>query len=186
MIEKKTPFDIKSPPKKRQAKSKKDGGVKKLVIIGIAQEILETYDNVKAILKLLKLEKIDFFIATDYKLCNILFGLSSHSGAFGCPFCKVRYNEFHDPKRCVSDNQLGDPSISTVRFSRGYPLGRALQMGKGGQQTHVAMVHAVFPRSNPLSTCGFPKDIPLAGPYRREEGCSCHYRAAVLCKDAMA
>ena len=47
MTEMKTPFDIKSPPKKRQAKSKKDGGVKKLLIIGIAQEILETYDNVK-------------------------------------------------------------------------------------------------------------------------------------------
>ena len=161
MIEKKTPFDIKSPPKKRQAKSKKDGGVKKLVIIGIAQEILETYDNVKAILKLLKLEKIDFFIATDYKLCNILFGLSSHSGAFGCPFCKVRYNEFHDPKRCVSDNQLGDPSISTVRFSRGYPLGRALQRGKGGAADACGYGPCSIPEVQPPVHLRFSQGYPL-------------------------
>ena len=106
MTEMKTPFDIKSPPKKRQAKSKKDGGVKKLLIIGIAQEILETYDNVKAILNLLKLEKIDFIIATDYKLCNMLLGLSAHGAAFRCPFCKVRYNDFHNPKRCASEGHL--------------------------------------------------------------------------------
>ena len=114
MIETKTPFDIKSPPKKRQAKRKKEGGVKKLVIIGIAQEILETYENVKSILNLLKLEKIDFIIATDYKLCNMLLGLSAHGAAFRCPFCKVRYNEFHNPKRCVCEGQLR--TIGDIRY----------------------------------------------------------------------
>ena len=100
--------DIKSPPKKRQAKGKKDGGVKKLVIIGIAQAILETYENVKTILDLLKLDTIDFIIATDYKLVNILLGLSAHGAAFRCPFCKVRYNDFHNPNRHNCLRTLGD------------------------------------------------------------------------------
>ena len=106
MVERKTPFDIKSPPKKRQAKAKKDGGVKKLLIIGIAQDILETYYNAKTLMDLLKLERIEFIVATDYKLCNILMGLSGHGGAFRCPFCKVRYNNFHEPNRCVTEHSL--------------------------------------------------------------------------------
>ena len=85
IIEKKKPE--KSPPKKKQNKSKKykDGGVKKLLIIAIVQDIAETYFNAKTILKLLEIEKIDFVIATDYKLCNILLGLSSHASKFRCP-----------------------------------------------------------------------------------------------------
>ena len=80
--------------------------MKKLLIIGIAEAILETYDNVKKILGLLHLDKIDFFIATDYKLCNMLLGLSAHGAAFRCPFCKVRYNDFHNPNRCASEDHL--------------------------------------------------------------------------------
>ena len=114
MTELKTPFDIKSPPKKRQARAKKDGGVKKLLIIGIAQGILETYENVKAMMNLLNLEKIDFIIATDYKLCNILMGLQAHGCAFRCPFCKVRYNHFHDPNRQVCENNLR--TLGDIRF----------------------------------------------------------------------
>ena len=94
ITEKKQPTeadDLKSPPKKRTAKHikqrYKDSGVKKLFIIGIVEDILETYDNVKAILTLLGLEKIDFVIATDLKLANILLGLSTHSSRFRCPYC---------------------------------------------------------------------------------------------------
>ena len=52
--------DLKSPPKKKPTKKDtyKDGGVKKLVIIGIVQETAETYFNAKIILNLLKIEKI--------------------------------------------------------------------------------------------------------------------------------
>ena len=123
MIERKTPFDIKSPPKKGQAKAKKEGGVKKLLIIGIAEAILETYENVKTILELLHLEKIDFFIATDYKLCNMLLGLSSHGAAFRCPFCKVRYTDFHNPNRCASEGHLrtiGDIRHWATKFKEHY------------------------------------------------------------------
>ena len=52
--------DLKSPPKKKQTKKAtfKDGGVKKLVVIGIVEEILETYFNVKTILNIMDIEKL--------------------------------------------------------------------------------------------------------------------------------
>ena len=99
---------MKSPPKKKSAKSReyKDGGVKKLVIIAIVQDIAETYFNAKTILNLLSIEKIDFVIATDYKLCNILLGLSSHSSKYRCPYCKVPYDEFCNHRRQILQSDL--------------------------------------------------------------------------------
>ena len=95
--------DLKSPPKKRTAKHQKkrykDSGVKKLFIICIVEGILETYDNVKTILNLVKIDKIDFVIATDLKLANILLGLSSHSSKFRCPYCNIPFGDFHLPHR---------------------------------------------------------------------------------------
>ena len=100
--------DLKSPPKKKPTKNDtyKDGGVKKLVIIGIVQKIAETYFNTKTILNLLKIEKIDFVIATDYKLCNILLGLSTHASKFRCPCCKVTYDEFCNHRRQIWQSNL--------------------------------------------------------------------------------
>ena len=100
--------DLKSPPKKKQTKKAtfKDGGVKKLVVIGIVEEILETYFNVKTILNIMDIGKIDFVIATDYKLCNILLGLSSHSSKYRCPYCKVPYDEFCNHRRQILQSDL--------------------------------------------------------------------------------
>ena len=108
--------DLKSPPKKKSAKSKKqkDGGVKKLLIIAIVEDIAETYFNAKKILKLLQIEKVDSVIANDYKLCNILLGLSSHSGKFRFPYCKVPYNEFSEHRRNVSDSNLR--TLGDIRY----------------------------------------------------------------------
>lgn len=97
IIKKDKADDVKSPPKKKPAY--KDGGVKKLLIIGIVQEISETYYNAKTILKLLGIEKIDFVIATDYKLCNILLGLSPHGAKHRCPYCIATYTDFSNPRR---------------------------------------------------------------------------------------
>ena len=69
------------------------------MIIGIVQEISETYYNAKTILKLLGIEKIDFVIATDYKLCNILLGLSPHGAKHRCPYCIAPYTDFCNPRR---------------------------------------------------------------------------------------
>ena len=88
--------------------------MKKLLIIGIAQDILETYYNAKTLMDLLKLVSIEFIVATDYKLCNILMGLSGHGGAFRCPFCKVRYNNFHEPNRCVTEHSLR--TLGDIRY----------------------------------------------------------------------
>ena len=84
------------------------------MIIAIVQDIAETYFNAKTILKELDIEKIYFVIATDYKLCNILLGLSSHSGKFRCPYCKVPYDAFCDHKRNVCDSNLR--TLGDIRY----------------------------------------------------------------------
>ena len=108
VVNEKTESDLRSPPKKKPSKSSdfKDGGVRKLLIIGIVQDIAETYGNAKIILNLLGIEKIDFVIATDYKLVNILLGLSSHSSKFRCPYCKVPFDDFCNPRRKVCQSLL--------------------------------------------------------------------------------
>ena len=58
MVKRKTPLQ-------RQRRMEE---MKKLLIIGIAQDILETYYNAKTMMDQLKLESIDFIVATDYKL----------------------------------------------------------------------------------------------------------------------
>ena len=134
MTEKKqqTADDVKSPPKKRTAKHikkrHKDSGVKKLFIIAIVEGILETYDNVKSILKLLGLENIDFVIATDLKLANILLGLSNHASRHRCPYCTIPHGEFNCPnRRPLEENlrTLGDIRNSHRAFldhcNRKYP-----------------------------------------------------------------
>ena len=99
--------DLKEPPKKKPMKSAfKDGGVKKLLILVIVQDIAETYFNAKTILNLLHIEKIDFVIATDYKLCNILLGLSTHSSKYRCPYCKLPYDEFCNHRREILQSDL--------------------------------------------------------------------------------
>lgn len=99
------------PPKKKTKTNKiksryKDGGVKKLEIIAIVEGVIENYENVKAILNLVKLQKIDFVIATDLKLCNILLGLSAHGCKHRCPYCTVAYGDFNKKNRKKSESDL--------------------------------------------------------------------------------
>ena len=120
IIRKGNPDDLKSPPKKKPAKSAnykdsyKDGGVKKLVIIAIVKDIAETYSNAKAMLNLVQIEKINFVIATDYKLVNILLGLSSHSGRHRCPYCDVKSEDFCDLRRIVCQSHLR--TLGDIRY----------------------------------------------------------------------
>ena len=51
-------------------------GVKKAQLLCIARKIPETFMNIAALLSVLRLEDIKFAIATDFKLLNMLLGLS--------------------------------------------------------------------------------------------------------------
>ena len=65
----------------------KDSGVKKLLLLAIVEGIPETYDNVKVIFMALDIEHVDFCLACDLKLTNIVFGLQSHSSTYPCVYC---------------------------------------------------------------------------------------------------
>ena len=55
-------------------------GVKKAQLLCLTPGIPETYLNLAVILSLLKLDEIKFKVATDFKLLNILLGLSVRYG----------------------------------------------------------------------------------------------------------
>ncbi|KAJ8685580.1 hypothetical protein QAD02_021373 [Eretmocerus hayati] len=67
----------------------RDSGVKKLLILAVVENAQENSENVRKLWKSLKLDELDFTIATDLKLANILAGLMSHSSTCPCCWCDV-------------------------------------------------------------------------------------------------
>jgi hypothetical protein len=53
--------------------------VKKLLLIAVVPDMQENYENVKLIWDKLNMENVRFYVATDLKLANLMFGLQSHS-----------------------------------------------------------------------------------------------------------
>lgn len=72
-----------------------DYGVKKIIVIAIAPDVQENYENVSKIWCLLNLNnlqatyKTNISIATDLKLANIICGLMTHSSAHPCTWCDI-------------------------------------------------------------------------------------------------
>ena len=56
-----------------------DTGVKRQLIVAIAEDVPEIYDNVKELFNLIKASDFYFHISCDLKIANILCGLQSHS-----------------------------------------------------------------------------------------------------------
>ena len=77
--------------KRRRSNKFLDSSVKKLFILAIVKGIPETRENVKTILKALKLEnvKFDFCLATDMKLQNITVGIQANSSKHPCAYCEA-------------------------------------------------------------------------------------------------
>ncbi len=70
---------------------KKDGSVKRLVIIALVPNIPENYDNAKIILDKLKINELPlpYTLATDLKLANIICGLMSHGSTHPRTWCDI-------------------------------------------------------------------------------------------------
>ena len=72
------------------SKDFKDSGVRKLMIIGIIEDVQESYDNLKVIL-----DQIDFealgndccynLYAFDMKVANVFLGLGTSASKYPCP-----------------------------------------------------------------------------------------------------
>ena len=62
-------------------------GANRLLVLAIAENLQERYENLWTVVKKLKLKEIDYYLACDLKLINSLLSISSHSGKFACPYC---------------------------------------------------------------------------------------------------
>lgn len=88
------------------AKKFKYSGVKKLLLIGLAEFSQENYDNVERLWSILKIQEFqDATIATDLKLGNILVGLMAHSSCFPCTWCTAERDSLD---MCGTYRSIGD------------------------------------------------------------------------------
>lgn len=77
------------------AKKFKDSGVNKLMILGLARDSQENYQNVQKLWSALNINELKGTIATDLKLANISTGIMSHSSNYPCTWCYAAKNEMH-------------------------------------------------------------------------------------------
>ena len=74
--------------------SKKEGpgnrltGSNRLLVLALAEDLQEQYENMRTIVEKLQLNAIECSFACDLKLINCVLGISSHSGKFACPYCE--------------------------------------------------------------------------------------------------
>ena len=64
-------------------------GVNRSIVMCYCENLEENYNNIHIIFELLRMDQLDFVIAADYKLLNILLGLSSHGGKYACIYCEA-------------------------------------------------------------------------------------------------
>lgn len=88
--------EIESNPKKRRkysdqvfSESFQDSGVKKLFIIGLVQNVQESYDNVKELWSDIGIDQEKGTVSADLKLCNIMSGIMPCSSSYPCTWCEV-------------------------------------------------------------------------------------------------
>jgi len=64
-------------------------GSNKLLVLAMAQDLEENYENVRVVVEKLRLNEIPCCYASDLKLINCLLGISSHGGKHACPYCEA-------------------------------------------------------------------------------------------------
>ena len=71
------PYDLEKSPVKK--KTPKDGGIRRTIMIGVVEDVPESYYNVRILLEILDIQpgKIDVKYTSDLKLLNILLGRES-------------------------------------------------------------------------------------------------------------
>ena len=72
----------------------KDDGVKKLVIIGIAENITESYSNLQSMFKPMNIHQIKFYGSMDLKVATLILGLQPAASTFPFIYCENNRNCF--------------------------------------------------------------------------------------------
>ena len=83
--------DSRSPPRKKllTQRTAKDSSVKRQMLVALSEGLPENFENVRQILSLIKLDKVNFVVSCDMKLANILCGLQSHASTHPCSWCNT-------------------------------------------------------------------------------------------------
>ena len=83
-------YDTQRRNKKSYSFNKKhtDSGVKKLLILAVVEDKTEMYENLREMITLLDLNNsLDYFLAADLKVINVVLGIQNHSATYPCAWC---------------------------------------------------------------------------------------------------
>lgn len=75
----------------------KDGGVQKLIILAIVEDVKESHENIKMMIDLLEINSYTYFCAFDMKLANLYFGIEGAMSTHPCPWCTSDKKMLQDP-----------------------------------------------------------------------------------------
>ena len=69
---------------------------KRQLLVAVAENVSETYENLKKKLGLFGTVDMPFFIDCDMKLANIICGIQSHSSKHNCCWCDVKSDDLKE------------------------------------------------------------------------------------------
>ena len=118
-----------SPPQKRLLTDRleKDTGAKHQMLVAVAEELPETYENVRQIWSLIQVDRVKAIVACGLKLANILCGLQAHSSSHPCSWRSI---DFTNLKKAGALRTLGSFKESYKSFlSAGSILAKAKHTG---------------------------------------------------------
>ena len=91
----------------------KDSGVNKLIILGMVEDVCESYDNLKTMINLTGLQNFNFANAFDMKLANTFLGLSTAASSHPCPWCEQGKKDFANKDTFLTGGKLR--TLSSIR-----------------------------------------------------------------------
>lgn len=71
-----------------EEKGEKNTGVNRSLLLAHGEDWQELHSNLRIIVEILQLEKVNFSLAADLKLINCMLGLSNHSSTYACIYCE--------------------------------------------------------------------------------------------------
>ncbi|PAA49210.1 hypothetical protein BOX15_Mlig018049g5 [Macrostomum lignano] len=95
-----------------------DGGVRKLLLLAIAESVSESYDNLQQILNLLNLQGFSFCAAVDMKISNAILGIQCCSSTHPCPWCETARIDFSNPDRTNVLRSIGGIRLQAFEYQR--------------------------------------------------------------------
>ena len=98
-----------------------DSGLKGLHVVAIAEELEESHKAHEELFRLIKIEKVPYWIAADFKVDNIAAGIQACSSTCSCPYCNRKKKEFETagtPRTIGRIRQMRDDWVSVGKSKR--------------------------------------------------------------------